>query len=335
MHTFDPKTAVYTPQEVTKYGLEMIRRMEASKSRGAFLPIEEIGEYFAPVLPGQICAVIAQTSNYKSGFCHFWQRALANQLTVQNRLDEAIIHVSVEEGIEEQSFLYLARESGEEAGRLARGHVKDWKSLNIAAAKISGIPIYRLGDSLARADDMPELYLSNIAKGIRSLVDGEITGDPIKPAAIFFDYLQAFPFDPEVKAMQAKEMQRRLQVREDIYRMRMAAAAFNCPVIIAVQAKQHLSGAPSDKWQQPGIYDGEESSAIAQRADRVITLWMPKTTSPVNTVLEHGSLTMMVQEYALMVKVAKQRGGLPAGKTFPCRIEFANNEIELDRSLWQ
>lgn len=323
---FDPKTAVYSPAEVVQYGLDAIKNMSKQKSRGAKLNIAEIRDYFAPVLPGQVCAIIAQTSNYKSGLMHFWERKLADQLVEEQREDEAIIHVSVEECVEEQAYLYLARETTEDVGALARGEVQNWNRLEECATRIGNIPIYRIGDSLARAEDMPDLYMSNMIRAIRDLVEGRIF-DPIKPAALFFDYLQAFPFDPEVKRDTPKDAQRRLQVREDIYRLRMAAAYFNCPVIVGVQAKQHLDGAPSQMIQQPGIYDGEESSAIAQRADRIITLWMPKQTHSIGTIIEHKETKFKVTENLIFLKVAKQRGGLPAGASWPCLIDFKDNTI--------
>ena len=329
---FEPKDAVYTPPEVSVYGLDAIRKMAANKGRGASLPVAFIRDYFAPVMPGQVTAIIAQTSNYKSGFMHFWERCLAEQLIEQGREDESIIHVSVEELIEDQSYLYLARESGEDPGSLARGEVQDWSRLELAAVRVGTIPIYRIGGSLARAEDMPELYLSNMVKSIQALVSGSVTGSPIKPAALFFDYLQAFPFDTEIRRA-APSDQRRLQVREDIYRLRMAAAFFDCPVIVGVQAKQHLEGAASKKFQLPGIYDGEESSSIAQRCDRVITLWMPKQTHSIGTRIEHGAIAFSVTSDLLIVKIAKQRGGLPSGKTFICRINFEKNNIAPDLYL--
>lgn len=322
---FDPKTAVYTPPEWSSYALEAIRNTKGAATRGLALPIADIRDYFAPVLPGQVCAIIAQTSNYKSGFMHFWEREAAAMLSRDGRIDEAIVHVSVEECVEEQAFLYLARETGEDAGKLARGEIQDWSKLEQAATRIGNIPIYRIGDSIARADDLPELYLSNMVRSIRCLVEDW----KIRPAAIFFDYLQAFPFDPEVKRA-APSDQRRLQVREDIYRLRQAAAYFDCPVIVGVQAKQHLDGATDPKnFPLPGIYDGEESSAIAQRADRIITMWMPKQTHAVGTTirLPDNGLEFIVRENLLFVKVAKQRGGLPAGKTWPCTIDFNKNQI--------
>src|SRR3990172_2302508 len=115
-----------------------------------------------------------------------------------------------------------------------------------------------------------------------------------------------------------KEGQRRLQVRSDIYRLRQAAAYFNAPVIVAVQAKQHLEGAPSKKFYLPGVFDGEESSSIAQRCDRVISMWMPKMTHSLGEVIDYKNTEFTVRENLLWVKICKQRGRLPAGRSWAC-----------------
>jgi len=326
MSEYDPKTAVYTPQQVATYGVEAIRNARQNATRGLGINIAEVRDYFAPVLPGQVCAVIAQTSHYKSGFLHFVEHAGAQQLMDEGRTDEILIHVSVEECVEEQAFLEFARYSGEDAGKLARGQVQDWGRLEAAAIRVGEIPIYRIGDSLARAEDMPNLYLSNMVRAIQTLTEDLLDWRP-NVAGLFFDYLQAFPFDPEHKGGGPSEEKRRLQVRSDMYRLRQAAAYFKCPVFVAVQAKQHLDGA-NPPIMLPGIYDGEESSSIAQRCDRIITLWMPKQTNSVGSTVQlpNGDF-FRVEENQIWVKVAKQRGGLPSGKTWPCRIDFRTNTI--------
>jgi len=321
---YDPKTAIYTPQQVATYGVTAVQQARDNSARGLGINIAEIRDYFAPVMPGQVCAIIAQTSHYKSGFLHFIEHQAADQLMEQNREDEILIHVSVEEGVEEQAFLEFARYSDEDAGKLARGQCQDWTKLMQAAIMVGKVPIYRIGDSLARAEDMPNLYLSNMVRSIKTLVEDLLDWKP-KIAGLFFDYLQAFPIDPETRQSEAKE-QRRLQVRSDMYRLRQAAAYFKCPVYVAVQAKQHLDGA-NPPIMLPGIYDGEESSSIAQRCDRVITLWMPKMTHPVGTDVQHGNFNFRVEENMLWVKVCKQRGGLPSGKAWPCVIDFRRNLI--------
>ncbi len=324
---FEPTTAVYTPQTASQYGLEAIRRVRENKMRGAnmFLP-GDISAYFAPLLPGQVCVIQAQTSNYKSGFIHAWERGLAQQLMDEGRDDEAIIHVSVEENVEEQVFLELGRETGDEIGKLARGEVQDWSKLEAAAVKIGTIPIYRIGDSLARGEDLPDLYISNMVRAIFTLTRGTITPDPIKPAAIFFDYLQAFPIDPEVKRA-AFEEQRRLQVREDFFRIRQAAYYFNCPVFVAAQSKQKLAKEPKE-LQIPGIYDIEESSSVAQRADRIISLCLPARSKEVGDWVSVKGKNLQVTNNMLVMKICKQRGGLPAGESWLMEVDFKRNSLK-------
>lgn len=330
---FQPRTAIYTPAEVATYGLKAIEDVRASQARGLGLGIVDVRDYFAPLMPGQVCAVIAQTSNYKSGFLHCIERMAAQQLMDAGRDKEILIHVSVEEGVEEQAYLMFARESGEDAGQLARGDVQDWDRLRKVAVRIGTIPIFRIGDSLARADDMPLLYMSNMIRSIKYLVEELLDWRPVV-AGLFFDYLQAFPIDPEVKSA-LHDQQRRLQVRGDIYRLRQAAAYFKCPVFVAVQAKQKLDGAPGPNMLIPSQYDGEESSSIAQRCDRIISLWMPKMTHSIGSTIEHKRLSQVVEENVLWLKVCKQRGGLPSGKAWKCRIDFKRNEIapEVEVSL--
>jgi hypothetical protein len=323
---FDPSTAIYTPAEVSTYAKDQIEWMHNNQHRAIQFFIPGISDYFAPLLPGQVCAVIAQTSNYKSGFLHAWERAVAEQLTREGRTDEVVVHVSVEESVEEQAFLLFSQEIGEDAGDIARGTVQDWGRLQQAAIRIGSIPIYRIGDSLARAEDFPKLHLSNMLKSIKYLQDN-LLDRKLKIAALFFDYLQAFPFDDEHKVMGDKDNQRRLQVRQDIYRLRYAAAYFNCPAIVAVQAKQHLDGAPSQNFYVPGQYDGEESASIAQRCDRIMSLWMPKQTHSLGTVVDYKNISFTVEENLLWLKVCKQRGRLPAGRSWPCRIDFNQNRI--------
>jgi len=330
---FDPNTAIYTPSQAASYGLNAIRTAaeDAKQGLGIEIPIDELSDYCPPLLPGQVMAIIAQTSNYKSSFMRFIENKAAEKLTKLGLDDHIIIHVSVEESIEEQIISELARESGYSVDDIARGAVQDWSKLEQASYRVGTIPIYRIGDSLARAEDMPVLYISNMIKAIKALVEGDILDWKPKVAGIFFDYLQAFPIDPEFKRS-GIDHQRRLQVRSDIYRLRMCAAYFRCPVFVAVQAKQHLDGC-KPPIMLPGIYDGEESSSIAQRCDRILTIWMPKMTHYIGERITDGKWDFVVSENMLFIKVAKQRGRLPSGKIFPCKIDFAKNEIRLDELL--
>jgi hypothetical protein len=261
---------------------------------------------------------------------HAIERAAAEKLDSEGR-EEILIHVSVEESVEQQAFYLFARESGEDAGRLAQGDVQDWSRLEAVKIKVGTIPIYRIGESLARAEDFPYLSVSNMIRAIQTITSGVIHLDKMKPAALFFDYLQAFPIDEDLAKLGKLETQRRLQVKADIFRLRQAAAYYDCPVFVAVQAKQTLTGCrQGDHIQMPGIYDGEETSSIAQRADRIIQLAMPKMTNTLNSEIHVGDRQIKVTEDLLYVKIGKQRGGLPSGRTYQTRVDFNKNIIKVD-----
>lgn len=326
MSEFNQREAVFTPAETSALGVEHVREMEKSKHRAMPLDIDRVGEYLAPLMPGELCGVQAQTHNYKSGFLNAWEHSLARYLNRQGRTEEVIIHIDTENTIEALALLEIARGSEHSVADLSRGNVRDWGKVIQAAGKIAGVNIYRIGGALGR-DDMPELYLSNIYRAIKYLLSGELLGRELTAACIFVDYLQALPIDPEVRRGAELTSQRRLQVREDVYRLRRMAAYFRCPVVVAIQAKQNMTGHGGASMMIPGTYDGEETSSIAQRFDRLVSLWMPKTTHTVGEHIQHRGFSFEVSEEAIWVKVNKQRGGLPSGKAWLCEVDYMTNRI--------
>lgn len=328
---FDAQQASYTPTEVAAYGLQAIEQVRSSAERAIGIGAPGLRDYFAPMRPGQVAGIVGQTSHYKSGLLHYIEHQAAKQLTTQHRTDEAIVHISLEESVEEQSFLELARSSGENAGRLANGDVKDWDRLIKRSYDVAGIPIYRVGDSLVRSEDIPKLYLSNILRSVQWLVREY----KIKLALIGLDYLQALPLDPELRNFDYDQA-RRLQVRTDAYRMREIASRFGCPVVVACQAKQTLGNLLASKGPPlliPGMYDVNESSDIAQRFDRLLGVWLPARSYPVGTRLRIGNMELPITDNLLLVKVNKQRGGYPAGRAFLFNIDYENNDLQLVRTV--
>jgi hypothetical protein len=321
------QTIAFAPQDAANIAHEKAKELAAMAHKGIEFPIPEIASYpFAPLLPGQLCVILAQSSNYKSGFMDFWKDSIAAQLDRQERIDEAVFYVSVEDMLEDQIFFEISKETGYSVEDVSTGHAPDWSRVIDATVKIGGVQVYRICNSLTYSDrsDVPELYLTNIQKAIEMVY----LRDKKKPACIFVDYLQAIPLDPEHRGFGSDA--RRLQVREDIYEMRRMAAKYSCPVIVGVQAKQELNGAGGDFMYIPGMYDGEETSSIAQRTDRMISLWMPKQKhgSKLNQSVKHGDYSYIVRDNLLFVKVTKQRGRLPSGKAWPCCIGFTRNKIE-------
>lgn len=323
----ETRTTIHTPPEAAQRTIKRIKDVKDSQHRSMPFFVEKIRGYFADLMPGDTCGVLAQTHNYKTGAMTYWEWMLARHLKEQGREDEVIFHVDLENTVESLGMQEVARYSNQTVYDLSRGNVGDWGAVVRAADKIADVEIYRICDRLG-SDDLPDLYLSNIYRSLDYAVSGKLLGRSLKPAAIFLDYLQALPIDPEVKKGVANmKEQRRLQVREDAYRIRRMANYFECPVIVGIQAKQTLTGHGGKNMMLPGIYDGEETSAIGQRFDRLISLWMPKVTHTVNEYLKHGDIHFTVEENTLWLKVLKQRGGLPSGRSWRCWIDFQSGMV--------
>ena len=323
------KSNIYAPNEVSTAGFQQAKRAAEHAQFGIELDINgtdpAIKDYFAPLLPWEICAVQAQTSNGKTMFTNYWERQVAEQLKRQGR-DEIIIHVSMEESIEAMAFSEYGRILKQKPADFARGSFTDWAKMLWAKSQLDGVPVWRIADSAERPEDAPELTLSNIYRAIKELVSGNITGEKWKPAVVIVDYLQALPIDPEVKKAQYHE-QRRLQVAADVFRLREMTKHLQCPIIVPLQAKQDLAG-ENPPYKIPGMYDGSETSTIATRFDRIISLWMPKTSYTIGSTVTNKDKTvaLTVREDQAFLKVNKQRGGLPSGMVWELKVDFDKQE---------
>lgn len=325
----------FSPAEFAKLGYD--ETLKASQFRDVGIPLKingsALSDYFAPLLPWEICAVQAQTHNGKTMFTDWWERMTIEHLIQQDQPGD-IVHVSLEESMEAMAFTEYGRLLDVIPAKLARGEYQDLKKLQVAYRKIGESRIWRIGESGERPDrdllDNPDekasdLTLSNIYRALRSIQKGELSS-PTNIRLITVDYLQALPIDPEVKKT-ALDAQRRLQVRNDVYRLRKMTVKLKSPILVPVQAKQSLEGA-NPPYQIPGIYDGEETASIAQRFDRIISLWMPKVTIPVGTpVYRREEKLFTVEEDMVFLKVNKQRGGLPSGKTFELKVDYMKREF--------
>ena len=312
---------IFTPHEQAMAGYNAVKRAVEYKDVGVPLRVagSDISDYFAPLMPWEICAVQAQTHNGKTMFTDWWERDAATFLTENNQPGD-IVHVSLEESIEAMAFTDYGRLLDVLPAKLARGEYQDMAKLQVAMKQIDGCRVWRIAESAERAEEETDLTLSNIYRALNAMQKGDIAG-ATKIRLVTLDYLQALPIDPEAKKA-APDAARRLQVRDDVYKLRKMTVALQTPILVNVQAKQKLEGA-NLPYEIPGMYDGEETAAIAQRFDRIVSLWMPKTSKPVGTsVFYNDAKVFDVEENMVFAKVNKQRGGLPSGMTFELRVDF-------------
>lgn len=327
------KGNAFSPLDFANAGLDAIKRNAEYKDRGIPLSVSGSGldDYFAPLMPWEICAIQAQTHNGKTMFADWWERKTVEYMN-EHEIEGSVVHVSLEESIEAMAFTEYGRLLDVLPAKLARGEYADMDKLMVAWTQIGQSKIWRIAESAKSpdaelmGDDAPqaELTLSNIYRACKAIQDGAISS-PTKIRLIVVDYLQALPIDAEVKRV-AADARRRLQVRNDVYRLRKMTVHLESPILVPVQAKQQLEGA-NPPYLIPGMYDGEETASIAQRFDRIISLWMPKTSHPVGTTVYHnGEPAFKVAEDMVFMKVNKQRGGLPSGKTFELKVDYKKRE---------
>lgn len=316
----------YTPPEFARAGYDEAERIKNAKGMGVNapgIPGTDFAEYFARLMPWEITAIVGQTHNGKTLFTDWWEHAICDQLNAEGRTNEAVVHVSLEESLEAMSFQQHSRFSGVPVSDIASGNV-DLSVLKMSMNKISGVPIYYVADGIDTPYEAPPLTLSNIYRTLRDLKSGKVIGTSVEFAAIFIDYLQALPLDEEIK-QSGERNKRRLQVRQDVYRLREMTVHLNAPIIVNVQAKQELSS-PRKPYYIPDIYDGSETSAIGERFDRVLGIWMPKVKD--YRIGEMVPKLGTIQENDFYIRVNKQRGGFASGKTFACQWNFKERQLE-------
>lgn len=326
--SMDNKVNIFSPHQVGMLGKSTARRASDNAQFGIGLnvPGTDIGGYFAALLPWEICLVQGQTSSGKTEFTAWWERQIAAQLQAQKR-DEIIIHVHYEESLEAIALQEYGRILKRRPADFAGGKFTEWSKMDWAMTEIDKIPVWRIGDSAERPDDAPDLTLSNVYRSIQELLAGNVTGEKFKPAIVIVDYLQIIPFDPELKVSGEKD-KRRLQVGNDVARLRKMTTHLQCPIIIPGQAKQKLEG-NNPPMMIPGVYDGVETYEIATRFDRILSLWRPKMTHVVGSeITSPDGVKYTVTENLAFIKVNKQRGGLPSGRVWPMKVNYPEVSYE-------
>jgi hypothetical protein len=206
-----------------------------------------------------------------------------------------------------------------------------------SAITVAGVPIIYLGDSADPEKRRPGATVSDSGMTMTQILGAcERLEKKLgkRMASISIDYIQALPLDKAASEADEYSGQRRLQVRSDIYSLRRAAKFFGCTAWAAIQTKQELRGVRYDKAMPvaliPGMYDGEETAAIAQRLDRYLSVWMPFKSYPLGTSVMMGAGAndaVIVSENQMYVKVLKQRGGLPSGRVFRFDIDFSTGDF--------
>lgn len=329
---------IISPAESFTLGQQFLQHVRDNRDRMVPLLLPGLDGYFAPMLPGELAVVIAQTHNGKSLFMSQWAQRILSHLKASGRDDEAVIWVDTEMPADYLAAGQISRETGIGYTDVVYSpHGLDMGLLMKAATRIASVPLYTVATRLGSKDGGAEVHLTNIRNGIRMLASGGVDGTKRRIAAIFVDYLQSLPIDPTVRKSPA-DQQRRLQVGRDVDLLRQMGSMFSCPVIVGVQAKQTLGMSEMTKaLALPQIYDGMETANIAQRPDRIISLAVAARNFTVGQVLTWQGHDIVVTKDLLLTAVLKQRafgGYLPAGDVFAYRMTGDPDPMKALVNVW-
>ncbi len=300
--------AIYTPNDIANYAIERVEHQIANKDRVVTLGVDTIDRYVKPVLPGDVTFILAHTSNGKTSFMQFWARQAVKRLQ-ERETNEVVVYITWETVVEELGLYDLCGMTGIDASSAWYGDITqaDVARLRSVAIRRAAMPLWVIGYSLRRRREV-RLTMDVVKTALEQL---ELEWG-FKPAIIFIDYIQKI-------TLRDARQQRRVAIMENVDAIQEMARDSGCPIVVACQAGRQVM---ERDFKLPQIGDGQETSRIEQDADKVLSLWYPCKSEPMDSILQ--GLDVPVTKELMVMGVRKQRRA-ESGAVFPLRFDPAHN----------
>ena len=308
----------YSPIEIGNLALDEIRSAVETVGRGISTGWHAVDTRLKPLRPEQLTTIIAYTSNYKTGFMTWWARRLALNLADAQREKEIVVYVSWEDTVEDMGIYDLAHDTLIDVTEIMEGRIDDaaMKRLELAAFKRGTLPLWIIGNSVARRKAAARMTMTQVEKAL-AWIELQMGFHPL---AIFLDYVNLIA--PEKPGAWGDG--RRTDIMENTFRARDLALSRGCPVVMGAQAGRQVN---ERDWKLPQKFDAQESSAIEQYSDVMLSLWLPQTTETKEQLSCPDGSTLDIDEHLMIMGLLKQKKG-PAGGWWPMYVDPARNEIE-------
>ena len=290
-------TVVFSPQQASALAVNSVEVRRKAQNAGIKSGIPDIDADMLPMRGGELISVIAFTSNYKSGTMSYIAKNACEQ--IDNANGEIVIYLSWEQSVEEQTLLDISFTSMIEASRLYKGDLSEaqWKLMLKASVERASKPLWLIGHSENSGSRRPRLNMSDVGQALAYVVDVQKK----TPKLIVLDYLQRINRDD------CKSNDIRVAHMEVVDRAKDMSLAFSCPVILGTQAGRPVL---ERRWKMPTLADSLESSNLEQSSDKVIGIWYPKTTEPLNSEIRYSTdRTFTVTDNLLLMSILKQKYG--------------------------
>jgi len=316
----DPATVAFNASSTQTAVVNFMRQAGDPLKRACSLGYgPDFDRAFLPLMPGELVSIIGLSGNMKSALMQYSLRHQADELHQTGREStEFVAYVSWEQSVEAMGMYDLSRRIKVPIDVLARG-----EGVDEAFIADTVMPVF--GELASKS----VLYLGSC--GLRPNLSAPLTLDAVGKVlrwyckktgwhchCLYLDYIQAV--DTETGHYQ----ERRLEVRENVYKAKNLAFDLGCPVVMGVQAKQTLM---QQAVKLPGRYDGEETSGLAQRSDRILGTWYPFATEDAGEKVSVGKFQgVTVTPNLFFLSIAKQKMGESRG-LFPQYVDPETNEF--------
>jgi len=286
----DYSQLVHSPAELAAEQVAWAKHLKDAP--GVPFGIPAVDAKVIPFHPGDMVVFVARPGHGKTSMLAYLARAEARRIQMRGTVDtEAVVYVTWEQVTEEINAVLDVSENYT-VSDLAWGKV-DLDMVERQAMKRAGMPIWIIGDSLARTNaKSPRMYPDAVFAAIESMADDY----GVRPTLMCFDYIQLIPIPTQADRMK--------QVTEAAHRCKELAKRVGCPAAVAVQARREVD---SRENKTPGLWDAQWASSIEQTADKYFSLWRPWLTEPREGIVDIDGRQLPVTEGLLIMSMQKQR----------------------------
>lgn len=295
------RALIHSPAQVAQSTTELVSKLQADKGGGIPFGFPVVDDELIPARPGDLVVVAGYTSNWKSGLMNWLALQELKRIMQRGDTNQIVIKVTWEQSAEEDTLTYLSSQAEIPAMTMVRGKLDDdqWKIIRHAAVERQVVPLWIVGHSIMESirdrKARPRMTMSDVAVALDMIIN-QAMGSRREPRMIVMDYLQRIRSDPE----DGDTMRERIIAI--VNRVKDCAIAFGCPVYLGVQAGRSVAQRTE---QIPELEDLQESSAIEQAADKILSLWYPIKNLPLGKNLD----TFMVTPELLVMRLLKQKMG--------------------------
>jgi len=286
----DFRQLVHSPAELAQEHVAWAKHLKGAPGVPFGLP--SVDEKVIPFHPGDMVAFVARPGHGKTSILAYLARAEAKRIQKREAAEtEAVVYVTWEQVTEEINAV-LDIGGSYTVSDIAWGRAS-LDAVEGQARKRAGMPIWLIGDSLARTDaHSPRMYPDAVFAAIESMAEDY----GVKPTLLCFDYIQLIPIPAQADRMK--------QVTEAAHRCKELAKRVGCPAAVAVQARREVD---SRDIKIPGLWDAQWASSIEQTSDKYFSLWRPWLTEDRGGVIDIDGRPVPVTENLLILSMQKQR----------------------------